>query len=116
MSGVFYFEIPVIDLTRAMRFYSTVLGVDLKAQPGMGTQLAMLPDMDGALVQGEDYFPSPKGVVIYLDASPNLNGILNRVPGAGGKVLLPKENIGEHGFAAYFEDTEGNKIGLHSFA
>jgi uncharacterized protein len=30
--------------------------------------------------------------------------------------LQNKTSIGENGFFAYIEDTEGNKVGLHSMA
>ena len=30
------------------------------------------------------------------------------------KVLKPKFSIGEHGHIAFFKDTEGNKVALHS--
>jgi predicted enzyme related to lactoylglutathione lyase len=32
----------------------------------------------------------------------------------GGKIIIPKMAIGEYGFIGHFEDTEGNRIGLHS--
>ena len=31
----------------------------------------------------------------------------------GGKTLLPRMSIGQHGFVAHFEDTEGNRVALH---
>jgi predicted enzyme related to lactoylglutathione lyase len=31
-------------------------------------------------------------------------------------VLTPKTDIGENGFMAYFQDSEGNKVGLHSMS
>jgi predicted enzyme related to lactoylglutathione lyase len=34
----------------------------------------------------------------------------------GGKIIKPKAPVGNFGFAAYFEDTEGNVIGLWQFA
>ena len=37
-----------------------------------------------------------------------------QVVDAGGKTLLPKISIGEHGFVAHFEDSEGNRVALHS--
>ena len=37
-----------------------------------------------------------------------------RAEAAGGKVLSPKHAIGEHGFVAIIEDSEGNAIGIHS--
>jgi predicted enzyme related to lactoylglutathione lyase len=29
---------------------------------------------------------------------------------------MPKTDIGENGFVAFFIDSEGNKVGLHSMA
>jgi predicted enzyme related to lactoylglutathione lyase len=116
MSDVFWFDIAVADLERAMRFYGEILEASLVQQDGMeDTKVAMLPGK-GTLVQGWDYVPGPSGVLIYLDADPDLNVILNRVEDAGGKVILPKTSLGEYGYMAYFEDSEGNKIGLHSSA
>jgi predicted enzyme related to lactoylglutathione lyase len=39
---------------------------------------------------------------------------LGKVEAAGGKVLMDKISIGENGFIAFFLDTEGNRVGLHS--
>ena len=33
---------------------------------------------------------------------------------AGGKVMMPKTDIGPPGFIAVMVDTEGNSVGLHS--
>jgi uncharacterized protein len=41
--------------------------------------------------------------------------MLARVERAGGTSAVPKTEIGnDFGFFAYFIDTEGNKVGLHS--
>ncbi len=37
-----------------------------------------------------------------------------RVADAGGKVALPKTDIGAPGFIAILVDTEGNRVGLHA--
>ncbi len=37
----------------------------------------------------------------------------NPVNGNGGKTLMPRTSIGDHGFIAHFEDTEGNRVALH---
>ena len=55
-----------------------------------------------------------RGVTIWLNAGDDLQIPLDRVEGAGGKILQPKESIGEFGFIAMILDTEGNRIGLHS--
>lgn len=113
-----WFEIPAVDVERAMNFYSTIFGVEMtsmKAMPGM--TMAMFPadeGVGGAVVQGEGYVPSAEGTVVYLNGGEDLSLVLAKVQGAGGKVLLPKTDIGENGFVAFFKDSEGNKVGLHS--
>lgn len=38
----------------------------------------------------------------------------NRAAQAGGKICQPKMAIGQYGYIALIEDSEGNMIGLHS--
>jgi predicted enzyme related to lactoylglutathione lyase len=67
--------------------------------------------------KGEAYVPSAKGTVAYLNGGADLSTALRRVEKAGGKLLLGKTFLSDQaGHIAYFEDTEGNKIGLHSMA
>ena len=41
--------------------------------------------------------------------------MLDRVEGAGGKILMPKTVIGmDAGYFAMISDTDGNTVGLHS--
>jgi predicted enzyme related to lactoylglutathione lyase len=84
-----------------------------------GFQMAMMLVEDGVgggFVQGEGYTPSTEGSVVYLNAGEDLAVALAKVEGAGGQVLVPKTGIGENGFMAFFLDTEGNKVGLHSMS
>ncbi len=113
-----WFEIPASDIERAIKFYNTIFDIELiPMEMGDGFPMAMFPAEDGvpgAVIQGEGYTPSAEGSLIYLNGGEDLNNVLNRVEGAGGQVVSPKFDIGENGFAAFFLDTEGNKVGLHS--
>ncbi len=113
-----WFELPVTDLARARAFYESVLGVALKQETFMGMAMALFPyaegGVGGALVQGGNLAPSRDGAVVYLDTRGALDACLARVAGAGGKVLLPRTDIGAPGFIALVQDTEGNVVGLHS--
>jgi predicted enzyme related to lactoylglutathione lyase len=114
-----WFEIPATDMARAVGFYSTVLDLTLEADDiGDGYQMAMFPaeGVNGALVSGDTYTPSRDGALVYLNGNPDLSAALGRVEAAGGKILLPKTNIGQHGYYAIFLDTEGNRVALHSNA
>jgi hypothetical protein len=118
MNAINWFEIPTVDMARALKFYNTILGAEMTSAEMMpGFSMAMFPHQEGvggAIVHHEEYSPSQNGVVIYLNGGDDLAPILAKVEGAGGKVVLPKTSIGENGFMALFIDSEGNKVGLHS--
>lgn len=115
-----WFEIPVTDIERATEFYSTIFDVEMSIfEPMPGFKMAQFPTepgtIGGALLQGEGHIPNKgSGVFVYLNGGDDLQPIADRVEGAGGELNLPKTDIGENGFMAFFIDTEGNKIGLHS--
>jgi hypothetical protein len=115
--GAVYFEIPVVDLDRATRFYSELLGVALERAEVDGNQAAFFPlvegaGVSGALMCGESYVPSRDGTRVYLQAGP-VETALARAVALGAKVLYPQTNVGEMGTVAEFEDCEGNRIALH---
>ncbi len=115
-----WFEIPVQDMDRAKKFYGELLGLPFEYLTIEGSDVKMLafpmqpeaPQATGALVHGPGYSPSLDGVVIYFTAA-ELEAMLEKVPELGGEVLLPKTDIGEHGFMAHIKDTEGNRVALH---
>lgn len=115
-----WFEIPVTDMERARRFYGQIFDVEIRSDPaGEGFAMAMLPYCDGtcgALVSGEGYEPSASGTLVYLNCNPSLDAVLGRVESAGGKILVPRRDIGENGSWAFILDTEGNRVGLHESA
>lgn len=116
-----WFEIPVTDLDRAVKFYEKVFDVKLSIEEMGGTKMAMFPFTEdapgaaGALVKGESYAPSPAGAVIYFSVE-SIEEILRRINANGGKTYLPKTSIGTYGFIAKFEDPEGNRLALHAMA
>ena len=113
-----WFEIPAANYERARKFYETIFATELIPMEGMeGFQMGMFPAEDGVgggVIQGEGYVPSAEGSVVYLNGGDDLSEVLSRVEGAGGQVVMPKTSIGENGFVAYFLDSEGNRVGLHS--
>ena len=116
-----WIEIPVVDMKRAKKFYGDLLSVGLNEMTMGGNDYALIELKDkyntGCLVKGDGYVPSMQGVVVYLNGGHDLSAVLARIEKAGGKVLLNKTFLSkEAGHIAYFVDTEGNKIGLHSVA
>ncbi len=115
-----WFEIPTRDFERAVRFYEAVFACRLERTNIAGGDLAVFPHerdaTGGALVAPDDaYQPSATGAVVYLNAGADLQPLLDRVSANGGKVTVPKTELPEGmGFFAHFEDSEGNRVGLHS--
>ena len=117
---VVWFDIPVNDLERAKAFYSKVFDVELIDNEMGPNKMAMFPFepgvASGCIVQGPDFKPSADGSVVYLNGGEDLSVPLSRVEEAGGQVLMDKMSIGEYGFIAYFLDSEGNKVAIHSMS
>ena len=119
-NAINWFEIPATNFDRAKTFYETILNAELQAFDAMGMKSAFFPadlqngGIGGCIVQGEGYEPATKGVLVYLNGGEDLAIPLAKIENAGGKILMPKTSIGPHGFMAQFEDTEGNKVALHS--
>jgi predicted enzyme related to lactoylglutathione lyase len=115
-----WFEIPVSNMERAVKFYTEVMGYDSMYQMNMGGyDMAFFPmegeGVGGALVKGEGCIPNANGSVIYLNANPDLAIPLSKIEAAGGKVLMPRTLITEEiGYMATFIDSEGNKVAFHS--
>jgi len=116
---VVWFDIPVRDMDRALRFYSAVLDTQLKKeQAGPGVAIAVLPHAEGSiggsLVQNMDAKPSESGPLLYLNTHGRLDEALNAVEKYGGRVLAGTHSIAPFGFRAIVLDSEGNRIALHS--
>lgn len=114
-----WFEIPVADLARANRFYGALLRSELREDTFNDVTMAVLPykegGVGGALVRSDKLTPSTQGTVVYLDAGDDLDGALERVKAAGGKVVMGRTHLSDAiGSIAFFVDTEGNRVGLHA--
>ncbi|MFZ4506986.1 MAG: VOC family protein [Fimbriimonas sp.] len=119
-SALNWFEIPAVDFDRAVTFYETILAIAINRAEMGGVAMGIFPHSDGGVgghIQGpseDDNKPSSSGTIVYLDAEGKLDASIERVEGAGGKILLPKMKIDEEGYIALVLDTEGNKVGLHA--
>jgi predicted enzyme related to lactoylglutathione lyase len=114
-----WFEIPATDFKRAVSFYTTILGLDIKESEMFGTKMGFFPtdgtNVSGAIVQGEDYKASTDGVLAYLNGGNDLQMILDKIEPSNGKIIVPKTQISpEMGYFCMFIDSEGNKMAVHS--
>ena len=120
-NAVGWFDLHVSDMKRATRFYESVLACKLEkiVDPTGETQMmAFSADMNvygagGALVQSRHGRPGPGGTMVYFSVEDCATEAA-RVHSAGGKLIRPKFSIGQFGWVALCEDTEGNLVGLRS--
>ena len=119
-----WFEIPVLDTTRAKRFYETILDVEMISRKDGNEEAVFFPynpdviqatsgRITGVLSKTSRNSPSGNGTLVYINASPNIQTVLDKVEQAGGKIIVPGTKM-QAGFIAVIIDSEGNRIGLHS--
>ena len=117
---VIYFEIPVTDMDRAIRFYKAVFHFHFHPQMMDNNEMALFPFTDeykgisGALAKGDIYKPTKDGVLIYFKTE-HIEATLQWATANGGQVLYPVTDNGI-GLVAEIEDTEGNRIALFQSA
>lgn len=119
-----WFEIPVTDIDRAKKFYETILDIEMVKRADGNDEAVFFPfnpnviqatsgRVTGVLSKTTTNSPSSNGTVVYINASPNIQTVLDKVEQAGGKIITPKTKI-PAGFIAIIIDSEGNKVGLHA--
>ncbi len=118
-----WFDIPVTDMGRAEKFYKEFLDFECIRQPEkdgvetswfpMGPDTMTMYGAAGQLVKGPHMKPSLEGVLVYFSVA-SISGALARAKELGIHVLKSGIEIGENGHIASIEDSEGNRIALHS--
>lgn len=113
-----WFEIPVTDMARAKKFYESALSIEIVETEMGPNKMGWFPmemgkmGAPGTLILGDGYTPSHDGSLVYLHVD-SIDPTLEEISNAGGKALMPRTDIGQHGFIAHFEDSEGNRVALH---
>ena len=114
-----WFEIYVVDLPRARKFYETVFRTTFtKIESSTLEMWQFTSDMQrygagGALVHMPGFPAGNNSVIVYFSCD-DCAVEEKRAVDAGGRVQKSKFGIGEFGFISLVYDSEGNMIGLHS--
>jgi len=115
---VSWFEIPAIDFTQAVDFYQRIFGITMQKNSTDTNAMAFFPTSEGvggAIIAGPGSIPSDTGPLIYLNGGNDLNEVLDKVEGAGGRIIMQKTLISkDSGYFAIFIDSQGNKLALYS--
>jgi hypothetical protein len=116
---VTWVEISVVDLGRAIQFYSSVLDIKIEEQYGANLKMAYFP-FDGTNVSASllevdnlEIHKAKNNVCAFFDVGEKLDVSLKEVKNNGGEVLTDKIKI-ESGTIVYIQDSEGNRLGLFS--
>jgi len=120
--AISWFEIPTNDIDRAQKFYETIFDMQMIPLDNPHIQMRLFPienmmNVGGSITFNKEFYkPSATdGVVVYLNANPDVQIVLDRIEAAGGKIIIPKTQISpEYGYMAMFIDSEGNRVALHS--
>ena len=122
MPRVVHFEIPADNPSRAVEFYKSVFGWEIKSA-GMpmeyylattGTEGTIgingaIMGKEGTTVQKEA--PQNKSFVNTIDV-PSVDEFVKKITNAGGKQVTKKDTIPGVGDFCYCMDTEGNLFGI----
>jgi len=121
MSGrVVHFEVPFDDAERARGFYSDVFDWKIQPMPEMQYNMVStgptsdqgMPSEPGFIGGGMMERQAPVTTPVITLQVDDIDATFIAIEKHGGKPLGEKMTIGEMGFAAYFNDSEGNLMGL----
>ena len=124
MSGeVGHFELPADNPERARKFYGSIFGWKLTTPPGMEYTMIRTGPVDdrgmptspgyigGGIAKRGGHLAHPVVTIVVDDMTATEATIEQH----GGKILSRKQPIGDGsmGFSGYFQDSEGNVVGLY---
>ena len=120
MNSIVHFEIPVDNPKRAENFYGKAFGwmmnhmdeLDYTMVGTTETSEEGMPKEAGAINGGMPKRGGPVKHTVVTISVEDIDASLKKIQELGGKTVQPKTSIGDMGFTAYFEDTEGNVVGL----
>lgn len=124
MDKVVHFEIPTDNLDRAKKFYSSIFGWELQdfqfaegmTYTGVRTvpvdEKTYMPKEPGAINGGMTKRTKDVSAPIITIHVSSIDEYLKKIEAAGGKAVMPKQEVPDMGFYSYFIDPEGNVIGL----
>ncbi|MGF7118371.1 SRPBCC domain-containing protein [Methanobacterium oryzae] len=113
MSKIVHFEIPADDPKRAIKFYEDVFGWKIEKWDA--------PVDYWLITAGEDDDPGINGAIMPKESGNMVRDTISvnsydkfakKIESEGGKMLTEKMTIPGMGFNGFFQDTEGNVMGI----
>lgn len=114
-----FIEIPVKDIERALSFYTAAFAlgpIEIDRSDPVRTMAILYYDEAGVLPgislnQTANFEPGANGPLAYIRIN-DLEAHIQRAQAAGGSISAGKTAMGEWGFYAMIQDTEGNTYAL----
>ncbi|HET6834136.1 MAG TPA: VOC family protein [Acidimicrobiales bacterium] len=115
-----HFEVPFDDADRARSFYRDVFDWQIQPMPEMGYNIVStgplsdqgMPSEPGYIGGGMMQRQAPVTTPVVTLAVDDIDATLATIEKHGGSAVGEKTPVGDMGFAAYFNDSEGNLMGL----
>jgi hypothetical protein len=113
-----WFEIHVHDFEQAKKFYGDLFGWEFKLSQGSTSMYWNINTGENSVGGGFMKKSKPEhdgqAVILYMETD-DIEGLLKKADGLGGKVHTPKTKISDNaGFFGLFNDPDGNLMGLWS--
>lgn len=113
-------EIPVTDMEKSVAFYNEVFGYTLTIDNSGPNPMAMIPNKDSMGGAAGHLYPGKpakngEGPTVHLAIADKIEAAMERVTAAGGMLRSPIVTIPPGRFV-YFQDLDGNSIGLFEMA
>ena len=113
MSRIVHFEIPAEDTGKITGFFTSVFGWQFQQWGEEEYFLTTGGDPEeegigGAVIKKN----GPTHPVTNSISVDSIDDIIPVIESNGGKIVVPKQTVGDMGFLAYFTDPEGTIFGL----
>lgn len=113
MARIVHFEINADNPERCKTFYEKVFGWEIsKVQVPHEYWMVKTgddgPGIDGGMMRRQD----PRASVLNTIQVDDIDAAITAVESNGGKLIVPKAELPQVGYLAYFQDTEGNMMGI----
>ncbi len=124
MDPIVHFEIPTDNMPRAEKFYQEAFSWKTENWQNKYT-MAYTAEIDPTTHTPKEIGKINGGLLMRNPATPtpiltiqvaSIDDSAKKIEAGGGKLTRGKEAIGEMGWAAYFQDSEGNILGLFEYS
>ena len=113
MPTIVHFDIPVDDVKRAQKFYSTLFGWEIKdlEMPGM-EYYSVMTSGDNPVNGGMTKRQQPQESIRNYINVDSLDESAAKIEELGGQIIVPKTAVPTMGWFALCLDTENNTFGI----